>query len=348
MNRQTIINTVYSLCFIAGGILAGIISEKILLSRLKKIALRTKWKGDEVIIESLHKWIIFWFFLAGIYGALFYLSISSHLFSLLEKVLFILFALSVTWVTAKIASGFVSIYAERIKEFLPTATIFSNLTKLFVFLIGILVIMHSMGIAISPILAGLGIGGLAVALALQDTLSNLFAGLHIIVTRQIRPGDYIRLDSGEEGHVVDITWRNTTIRELSNNLIIVPNSKLSQSVVKNYHLPERDVAVLVQVGVSYESDLEKVERVTIEVARDVMREVKGGIPEFEPFIRYHTFSDFSINFTVVLRCQDFVDQYLIRHEFIKRLNKRYKEEGIVIPFPIRTVYLTNMGRRSGP
>ena len=212
-------------------------------------------------------------------------------------------------------------------------------TRIIVFIIGILIILHSLGISITPILTALGVGGLAVALALQDTLSNLFAGLHIILTRQIKPGDYIKLETGEEGYVVDITWRNTTIRELPNNYIIIPNLKLAQAIVKNHYLPDREISVTVQLGVSYDSDLEKVERVTIEVAKEVMMEVPGGIPEFQPFIRYHTFGDFSINFTVIMRCREFTDQYLIKHEFIKRLHKRYKDEGIIIPFPIRTVYI---------
>jgi len=140
---------------------------------------------------------------------------------------------------------------------------------------------------------------------------------------------------------VDITWRNTVIRQLPNNLIIIPNRKLSEAIVTNFNMPEKELAVLIQVGVSYDSDLEKVEKVTIEVAKEVMKEVQGGVPKFEPFIRYHTFDDFSINFTVILRAKEFVDQYLIKHEFVKRLKKRYDEEGIVIPFPIRTVYLKN-------
>ena len=88
------------------------------------------------------------------------------------------------------------------------------------------------------------------------------------------------------------------------------------------------MAVLVQVGVHYDSDLKKVQRVTCEVAKEIMKDVSGGVPAFEPFIRYHTFADFSINFTVILRAQEFVDQYLIKHEFIQRLHERYKQEGI--------------------
>jgi len=135
--------------------------------------------------------------------------------------------------------------------------------------------------------------------------------------------------------------------------VIVPNAKLVNSQITNFYLPEPEMAVLVQVGVSYQSDLEKVERVTIEVAKQVLQEVEGGVEEFDPFIRYHTFSDFSINFIVVLRAKEYVSKYLITHEFIKRLHRRYQQEGIEIPFPIRTLYIKNGdlkgegGRKSG-
>jgi small-conductance mechanosensitive channel len=126
-------------------------------------------------------------------------------------------------------------------------------------------------------------------------------------------------------------------------MIIVPNSKLAQSIVTNFNLPEKKMSVLVDIGVSYDSDLPKVEEVTKEVAREIMKTHPGGIPDFEPFIRYHTFGDSSINFSVILRGQEFVDQFSIKHEFIKKLQARFKEEGIEIPFPIRTVYLQKKG-----
>jgi small-conductance mechanosensitive channel len=124
---------------------------------------------------------------------------------------------------------------------------------------------------------------------------------------------------------------------LANNLVVVPNAKLAQAIVVNHHLPSSDLAVLVEVGVDYASDLRHVERVVTEVGRDVMAQVPGGVPEFEPFIRYHTFADSSVNFTVILRAKEFVDQYLIKHEFVKQLHTRFNAEGIAIPFPIRTI-----------
>jgi small-conductance mechanosensitive channel len=117
----------------------------------------------------------------------------------------------------------------------------------------------------------------------------------------------------------------------------VPNEKLAKAIVTNYYFPDKEMAVLVNLGVHYNSDLKKVEKITCEVAKEVMKTVTGGVPGFEPFIRYHTFADFSINFTVILRAKEFVDQYLIKHEFVKRLHERYAKEGIVIPYPIRAI-----------
>jgi small-conductance mechanosensitive channel len=147
------------------------------------------------------------------------------------------------------------------------------------------------------------------------------------------------VSTGEEGYVTDIAWRYTTLRALPNNRIILPNSKLASALVTNFYFPDKEMAVLVNLGVGYGSDLEKVEQVTVEVARQVMEEVQGGVAEFIPFIRYHTFGESSINFTVILRVREFTDQFLIKHEFVKRIHRRYKAEGIQIPFPIRTVIM---------
>jgi small-conductance mechanosensitive channel len=179
-------------------------------------------------------------------------------------------------------------------------------------------------------------------------LANLFAGIHILASRKVEPGDYIKLDSGEEGFVVDVNWRQTTVRQLRNNIIVVPNAKLADAIVTNFNQPEQEMSVLVQVGVGYDSDLNQVEQETIEVACEVMREVEGGVPEHEPSIRYHTFGDSSINFSVILRAAEFTDQYLVTHEFVKRLHARYRTAGIQIPFPIRTLVMADGPARRSP
>jgi small-conductance mechanosensitive channel len=326
--------------YVIGGFVVGFVLEKIVLAELRHIAKKTKWKGSIVIINSLRGMVIIWLLVAGIYGAVLSIPMSPSLLIHLKKILLVIVILSGTMALAKMTAGIVSIYVQRDDVPLPSTSIFRNLTKVLIFLIGILIILHSLGISITPILTALGVGGLAAALALQPTLANLFSGLQIIAAKQLHPGDYVKLDSGDEGYVTDVTWRNTTIRALPNNMIIVPNSRMASAIITNYYQPQQETSVLIQVGVSYASDLKKVEKVTIEVGKEVMKEVEGGVPEFEPLIRYHTFDDSSINFTVVLRTKEYVGKYLITHEFIKRLHERYDTEGIVIPFPIRTVYMS--------
>ncbi|MFA4888893.1 MAG: mechanosensitive ion channel family protein [Candidatus Omnitrophota bacterium] len=343
MNNLSIflINNLFKILVPAGILLitliCGFIIRKIVFVRLSRWSRQTKTQVDDIILDSIRGPFIIWFLMLGIYFTLESSKLPENLVHIIEKLLLVLGIFSITFVLANISAKLVTAYSRKIESALPVTSLTQNISRILVFAIGILVILHSLGISITPILATLGVGGLAVALALQDTLSNIFSGFHIIVSKQVRIGDYIKLDSGEEGYVTDITWRTTKIKMLPNNVVLVPNEKLTKAIVTNYYLPDKEMAVLVNLGVHYKSDLKKVERVTCEVAREVMREVQGGVPGFEPFIRYHTFADSSINFTVILRAKEFVDQYLLKHEFIKRLHECYIKENINIPYPIRAL-----------
>lgn len=332
---------IFSVLSIIISLLLGIFFEFIIRKKLEKIALKTKWEGDEIIIKSLKGFLFLTFLVIGIFIALVNLPLKEDIIKTIQKILIIISIVIVTIVVTKISVGFFGLYSSKIKGNVASVSILSNLIKFTLIIIGLIIILNYLGISITPIITALGIGGLAVALALQDTLSNFFAGLQILMAHQIKKGDYIRLENGDEGYVIDITWRNTTIQQLSNNIIVIPNSKLSQTIIINYNLPETDFSIIVPVGVSYDSDLEKVERITIEVARYIMENIDGGVKDFQPVIRFHTFSDFSINFNVILRVKEFSYQYPVRSEFIKMLHKRYKEEEIEIPLPIRKVYIKN-------
>lgn len=278
-----------------------------------------------------------WSLLVGVWVVAGYWPLTTEAQLLVGRAVFVLGAASVTLAAATVASRVVDTYGTVIAPALPVSSLTRNIAWGMIAVLGLLVILNGLGLSIAPMLTALGVGGLAVALALQEPLANFFAGLFLTLAGQIRLGDYVKLDSGQEGYVVDFSWRSTRLRTLANNLVIVPNAKLAHAIVVNHHLPSQDLAVLVDVGVDYASDLVHVERVVSEVGRAVMTEVPGGVADFEPFIRYHTFADSSINFTVILRGREFVDQYLIKHEFVKRLHARFNQEGIVIPFPIRTL-----------
>jgi small-conductance mechanosensitive channel len=318
-------------------LLAGYGLRRYVLSRLSRWAWETDSRTGEMVLAAVKvPFLVLWIMLA-IYAALGFSDLPRVLVAKADKGLSILATIAVALVTANILCGFARMRAERIESVFPVTSLTENIIRIVVYGVGGMIILNGLGISIAPILATLGVGGLAVALALKDTLSNFFAGFHIIANRQIRVGDYLRLDSGEEGHVNDISWRTTQIKTLQGNFVLIPNSKLTELIVTNYTLQEKEMSVVVGLGVHYSSDLEKVERVACEVAAEVMREVPGGVPGFTPFIRYHTFGDSSINFSVTLRGKEFADQFMIKHEYIKRIRQRFEKEGIVIPYPIRAL-----------
>ncbi|HPR64473.1 MAG TPA: mechanosensitive ion channel family protein [Thermoanaerobaculia bacterium] len=323
--------------WVLGGAAVGFIAEKVVLARLKRLARRSESRLDDILVASL-RWMIFlWSTLLGAHVGLKSLQLPLHTSVFLSDVLTVLILVSAIIVAMRIASSMMTEYLDR---YMPASTTLIRVViNLVIGTMGVLIILQFLGISITPILTTLGVGGLAVALALQDTLANLFAGLHILATRQVKPGDFIRIGSGEEGFIMDVGWRNTTIQTIQNNIVIIPNSTMASAIVTNFQLPENDFSVPVGVGVSYASDLSRVEEITLDVARDVLQTVEGGVPDFEPRVRYSSFGDSAILFNVILRTKDVQSQYILRHEFIKRLHRRYEKENINIPFPIRTVYL---------
>ena len=328
------------LAFIAAGLILGLIFERIVLVRLHKMAERTEWKGDDIIIAGIRGLTTLWFLLLGLYGALLNITLPVHIHVMGQKLLMVIFIVSATLAAAKIIAGLVALAgAGADSQDVKTASILRNVARIVVFSIGLLIVLQSLGISITPILTALGVGGLAVALALQPTLGNLFAGIQILASKQIRPGDYVKIDGGHEGTIEDITWRTTLIRSPANNSVIVPNSNLATAIVTNLHTPTREIGVTVPVVVAMNSDLEKVERVAREVARGVLKNTSGAVSNYEPLVRFNQFGDFGIKFNVILRAQTVGDQFVLQHEFIKRLQKRFAEEEIqlaVLTWPTKT------------
>lgn len=194
--------------------------------------------------------------------------------------------------------------------------------------------LYAFSVPMSLQLVTLGGSALGLSLALREPLANLFAGIVLTASDRLRPGEFVRLPSGEEGHILDIGWDVTSIQQLRNSLIIVPNSVMNQAEIINFDRLDHGFELEVDIGVSYDSDLAEVERVTIEIAEGVLHELVGGSPASPPYIHYRGFRDSDILFTVYLTCP-FADRFEVRHAFLKRLHHRYEEEGIEIPRPGR-------------
>ena len=320
-------------------VVAGLFMRSIVFKAMQGIAKKTKTKFDDILIRSLDLPLLLLIFTSG--GV--FIERIAPIASSAELTKYVLVGFKAVTIVAivlfieRLTNGLIEEYTPKYDILKTSSGIAKAIARLLVIGIGILVLLDSFGVSITPILASLGVGSLAIALALQPTLENFFSGVQIIADKPFKVGQFIKLESGEEGYVHKIGWRSTWVRMLANNIVVMPNKMLVDSKVTNYYYPQKELAVLVQVGVHYASDLERVEQVTIEAGKETMKEVAGAIEDFEPFIRYHTFDNSSINFSVILRGKEFVDNYLIKHEFIKRLSKRYTKEGIVIPFPIHAI-----------
>ena len=198
-----------------------------------------------------------------------------------------------------------------------------------------------LGINISPLIAGLGLGGLAVALALQPTLSNLFAGTYVITEGVVSEGDYVEMENGVTGYVVDVNWRSTRLRTWGNNLVVIPNSRFAETIITNYSKPDEHVNVYLTCGVAYESDLQQVEAVSMDVMRQVERDHPGVVKDYGVYFGYDTFGESNVDFWLFMQSNSRLNSFEVRTELIKQLHTRLTNEGITINYPVRTLHFPN-------
>lgn len=293
---------------------------------------RTATKADDIVIKAFKTPSIYWSIAVGLYLGIAFSAIPDKYSFYLTRALYVILIFSVTAATANLAGRIFRNYIQTSHLPLPTTGLAYGLLKGVIIAIGFLIILSFLGVSIAPLITALGVGGLAVALALKDTLENLFAGIHILVERSVRVGDFIRLENGQEGYVEDITWRTTRIRMLPNNMVVIPNSKLAQSIVTNYYLPTTRMSLAIPVIVNYSADPDLVERVLIDEANTAAAEVPGMLSDPPPSARFIPgFGESSLGFTLSCQVREFADQFAVQHELRKRILKRFRAEGIETP-----------------
>ncbi|MEW6602271.1 MAG: mechanosensitive ion channel family protein, partial [Nitrospirota bacterium] len=278
---------------------------------LHKWADATDTQMDDIIIRAVKIPSIYWCIAVGLYIGVAVSDLPDKYVFYISRAIHIIVIFSITIAAANLAGRIFKNYIQSSNLPIPTTGLAYGILKGTILVLGFLIILSVLGISITPLITALGVGGLAVALALQDTLANLFAGIHILVEKAIRVGDFIKLETGQEGYVEDITWRTTRIRMLPNNMVVIPNSKLSQSIVTNYYLPEKRMSLLISIGVSYSSDPEQVEKILVEEAKNAVGQIPGLLGDPEPFVRFIPgFGESSLDFTLICQVKEFVDKYL--------------------------------------
>jgi small-conductance mechanosensitive channel len=330
------------------GVVTGLIVEKVLLGTVRQILRHTPLELNETIASTL-RGVIFWLVtLWSIYMATFGLPYfqPTHV-DLIRHMVFVMAMLLSIQLLAKVAVALARFYLtySNVRTALPNTSIFENIIRFGVYILGMLMLLQTMGVSIVPIVTALGVGGLAISLALQDPLSNLFAGIQMILARQIRVGSTIQLENGQTGEVVDIAWRTTTLRQLSGNVVILPNNKLSSNILISYNNPHPDLTVTLQVAVPLNADLQQVETLALDVAQTVglaiIRQKMGKTKPtpFTPVVRYLSYGESWINMALQLPFPVPMDGGLVRHELFKALHARFMADNISLPFPQNVVHL---------
>jgi small-conductance mechanosensitive channel len=321
-------------------VLIAMIVNLVVLRRLSTLTKYTRGDWDDVLIAEVRRRMPFWGLLAGLWLSVWHwrpllegwvgqASADDYL-GIASRVIAAIGIISVTLTFAAVATRMVSDYGQRATHGAPVPGLVGNIVRFVVVAMGLLIVLRGFGVEITPILAALGVGGLAVALALQDPLANLFAGVFVTIAGQMRIGDYVKMDFGVEGTITDFNWHSTRILAPSGDPIIVPNSRIAKAVVTNFSLPTREVGFAIEFVVAHGTDVARLERATLEVAREVERGVDGGVAEFDPLMRVLAYTDLGMRVAVVMRARAFTDQAVLKHELLKRLDVGYRQEGIVL------------------
>lgn len=314
----------------------GILLNREINRRIQRHLDTNESSWQSVFVHALKGVPISWCLAVGLYWIIKTIDFSPATKQFFSYVLFTVIVYTIVRVVSRALNAIIEVSTQKSGTAFPKSSLLSTIVNVIIHAMGILVILQYMGISVAPILTAMGVGGMALALGLQETLANIFSGLQLILSKQIHIGDYVRLSSGEEGRATDINFRFTVVQTLGGNSIIIPNKILAAAVLTNYSVPAQEVSVSVEIGVSYDSDLKKVEHVTVEVAREVM-EHYGHDTGSKPLVRFHDFGDSAILFTAILYTNNFARQSLVRHEFIKALTERYRAENIDMPYPMRTI-----------
>ncbi len=318
--------------------LLGIFIVKLVLRLARGVYSKTRTRLDDYAVKALSTPLQLAAVIIAAHISLHFVTIKPSFAKVIQDTLFVLIVLLVVLAINNLFKSIIqwlhetSANKEFVRRFAPILEIGE---KLFVWTAGLMIVMKRFNYDISSLVVSMGVGSLAIGLAAQDTLSNIIAGLTILLDQPFKVGDRIKLESGEFGDVLEIGLRSTKIKTVENYVLVIPNSLLVKSKVLNFYLPESRTVGRVSVGVSYGEDPEKVRSVLVKSAL----EVDEVLRQPEPSAFFTEFGDFSLNFLLVFHVDDPKKVFSTANKIRDRILENFRREGIDIPFPIQTIYL---------
>ncbi len=315
---------------------------KIIIKKiLKPLALKTKTKIDDLIIKSISS-IIFYIILAvGIKIGLDTFEFKTRIYNnLIESLLILLIAILLIRIIHNFAVHWIEDWAVRTESTADDRMIplIEKILKAIVIILAIIFIFSAWDVNISPLLATAGIAGLAVGLAVKDSLANILGGLQLVLDKTFKVGDKVQLESGELGVILDIGLRTTKLKTYDNEVIYIPNGNLANAKVKNLTVPDLSIRANVNFGVEYGSDPEKVRQVVMEAIKDI----DTVLEEPEPLVQFLKMSDFSLDFVARAWVAEYTQAYSTSVKMTEAIYNALNKAKIGIPFPTRTIYTKPM------
>ncbi len=310
----------------------------LLLARWVLLGFLRRRIGDGInsaaVVYDTLRWPSFFWSLAGaLQIGLRFADLSERVDKLIGTWVVVFLIVSLTLVVANVLVRLIVLYARLRNVQIAVSGLSRAMTQVFIYSLGLLTLLGYLGISITPALTALGVGGLAVALALQETLGNFFAGVLILVESPIQVGDFITLSSGEEGTVTDIGWRTTRVIMGTNNSIVIPNSKITSSILVNHSLPTRMMIAPIEIAVAHTADLEVVARLAREAADEAIEAGEGVLAEPAPVVLFDpgplpTHLQFKLLIAVADRLQAGPARSAVRLRLVRKM--QFND----IPFPL--------------
>src|SRR3989338_3887357 len=343
LNKITANNYIHSLIilaiFFAVSQLFVFISQKIILRLTKK----TKTDIDDLIVAKTSKPISLILLLVGVRLAIIPHKIRADILDIVEHVIVSLILVIVTYIAIVVFNIIISSWGRKFASKTESkiddevVNLFQKFARIILSFIGLIFILDIWGVKVGPLLASLGIAGLAVAFALQSTLGNIFGGISLIIDKSITVDDFIKLDDGTQGFVTDIGLRSTKVKSPDGDLVILPNGKLADSKIYNYHKPMPTTRVTVEFGVKYGSDVEKVKKIALNEIKALNLALKAP----EPQAILDELGDFALRFKIFFWVSSIEKKVGAKETALTAIYNALDKNKIGIPFPTRTIYLKN-------
>ena len=328
-----------SLLIVLGAVIVGKIIYWLFGNVVKKLTAKTKTKLDDILIDMIEEPIVFALTIAGLWWGIDRLDFPEAAHIWIGKVYHVLITINITWLVARLIDAIIQEYivpltdkteSDLDDQIMPIAR---KGLRTIIWILGVIVALNNAGYDVGALIAGLGIGGLALAMAAKDSVSNIFGGIMIFSDKPFKVNDRIKI-GGYDGTIVEIGIRSTRLRTLEGRIVTIPNSMFTGSMVENVSA-EPSRKVVLGLGLTYDMSAEQ-----LELGMKVLKEIADNNSDVEedPVIGFNQFGDFALGLTFIYFIKKGADIMGTQTAINLEIHRKFAENGLDMAFPTQTIY----------